>query len=87
MVEDMRESTARVFQAQVILLNLVTSLKYLGRISMPLDNAWLELVGNLHNVRKRWVRLLIILRREGANPRVSRMFFKAVVKAVLLFES
>ena len=31
------------------------------------------------------MRLSIILGREGAKPRVSGMFFKAVVQAVLIF--
>ena len=31
------------------------------------------------------MRFSIILRREGANPRVSGMFFKAVVQAIILF--
>ena len=43
-----------------------------------------EFVGNLRKERKIWARLSRILGREGANPRVSGMFFKAVVQAVLL---
>ena len=44
-------------------------------------------MGNVHNVRKRKVWLSIILGREGVKPRVSGMFFKAVVQAVLIFRS
>ena len=79
MADYLRASTARAFQAHGILLNLVTPLKYLGHIITSLDDDWLKLVGNLHNVRNRWVRLSIILQREGVNPRVSGMFFKSVV--------
>ena len=42
---------------------------------------------NLKNSRKSWAQLTRILGREGANLRVSGMFFKAVVQAVLLFGS
>ena len=51
------------------------------------DENCLELVGNLWKVRKIWVRMARILRQEGTSPRVFGMFFKAVVQAVLLFES
>ena len=83
----MRAITGRAFQAHIISPNLVNLLKYLNYIITSLDDAWPELVGNLNNVMKRWVWLLIILRREGVNPRVSGMFFKAVVQVVLLFGS
>ena len=63
------------------------SLKYLGHIVTSLDDTWPELVGNLHNVSKRWVRLLIILKMERANPRLSGMLFKSTVQSVLIFES
>ena len=43
------------------------------------------MVGNLRKAWKSWDRLLRILGREGASPRVSGMFFKAVVQAVLFF--
>ena len=84
MAEDMRAITARTFQAYVISLNSVISLKYLGHIMTALYDDWAELVRNLHNSRKSLVRLSIILRREEANPRVSGMFFKLVVQTVLL---
>ena len=46
---------------------------------------WPAVVGNLWRVRKSWGRLLRILSREGAYPKVSGYFFKAVTQAVLLF--
>ena len=45
---------------------------------------WTDLVRNLHNSRKSLARLSVILQMEGANPRVSGMFFKLVVQTVLL---
>ena len=41
-------------------------------------------VGNLYKARKIWACLLRIMGREGGNPRVSGMFSKAIVHAVLL---
>ena len=85
--EEMRESMVRSFQAYGRPLETVTSFKYLGRIMTASDNDWLAVVGNTRKNRKSWVCLTRILRREGAIPRVSGMFFKAVVQAVLLFGS
>ena len=49
------------------------------------DDDWLEVAGNLAKARKSWGRLQGILRREGATPRISGFFFKAMVQQVLLF--
>ena len=51
------------------------------------DADWMAVVGNLRKARNIWHRLERILGRKGATPRVPGMFFKAVVQAVLLFES
>ena len=51
------------------------------------DDNWLAVVGNLKKAWKRWDRLTSILGQEGANPRVSRIFGKAVVQAVLILGS
>ena len=49
------------------------------------EDDWLAVVGNLEKVRKSWGRLSQILIREGADPKVSGNFYKAVAQAVLLF--
>ena len=49
------------------------------------DDDWTAVAGNLLKVRKSWGRLSRILSREGADKRVSEIFFKAVVQAMLLF--
>ena len=49
------------------------------------DDDWLAVVGNLGKARKSWERLSWILIREGADPKVSGKFCKAVAQAVLLF--
>ena len=54
---------------------------------MAADDDWPAVVGNLKKARKSWACLTRSLRREGANPRVSGMVFKAVVQAVLIFGS
>ena len=63
---------------------MVNSFKYLGWVLTEVEYDWREVVGNLDMARKSWACLTSILGRDGANPRVSGMFFKAVVKAVLL---
>ena len=64
---------------------MVTSFKYLERVLTAVDDDCPSVVRNIWKAKKRWERLEWILGREGANPRVSGLFFKAVVKAVLLF--
>ena len=48
------------------------------------DN-WPAVAGNLIKDWKSWMRMKRILGREGADPRISGLFLKAVVQAVLLF--
>ena len=49
------------------------------------DDDWTLVVNNLSRARAVWKWMTRILSREGAEPRVSIFFFKAVVQAVLLF--
>ena len=51
------------------------------------NDDWPSVAGNLAKARKSWGRLQEILRREGATPRISGNFFKAVVQQVLLFRA
>ena len=46
------------------------------------DDDWPEVAGNLAKAQKSWGRLQRILSREGATPRISGSFFKAVVQQV-----
>ena len=73
----------RTFQAYVIPLYSVTLFKYLVRIMTESDYDWLAAVEKMQKARKCWVWLLGILVRERVNPRVLRVFFKAVVQALL----
>ena len=63
----------------------VETFKYLGRIFYKSDNGWPEICQNFRKACQVWSRMGKLLSREGAEPRVSTMFFWAVVQAVLLF--
>ena len=49
------------------------------------EDDWLEVVGNLGKARMSWGRLSQVMGQEGADLKVSRTFYTAVVQAVLLF--
>ena len=63
----------------------MTYFKYLDCISEASDDDWLGVVGNLQKKRKKWARMLMILRKQGGDSRISGTFFKAVVQVVLIF--
>ena len=63
---------------------MVTSFQYLAQVISATDNDWTEVVRNLSWERVVWNRMTRILSREGAEPRVSRLFFKALVQAVFI---
>ena len=42
---------------------------------------------NIMRARSVWGRLGTLLRREGADPKVSESFYRAVVQAILLYGS
>ena len=54
---------------------------------MDFENEWLEVVGNLRKVLKKWERMSRILVKEGEDARMPRTLSKAVLQAVLLFGS
>ena len=66
---------------------MVTYFKYLGQILTSSNDNFPEFMGNLQKAQKSWTRLSTILVREGGGPGVSRIFFKAVVQAVLVFRA
>ena len=83
----MQESVKRAFQEYSRPIKTVTSFKYLGRVLTMADGDWPAVVGTLRKARKSWERLARIMGREGSNPRVSGVFFEAVVQELLLFGS
>ena len=64
---------------------MVTSFKYLGWVILAADEDWPALVKNLAWTKTIWSRMLRILIREGAMPRLSGFFFKDVIQALLIF--
>ena len=82
---ELQEITEMAFEAYGKQLEAVPSFKYLGRIMTSGDDDWPAVAGKLAKARNSWGRLTRILSREGADKRISRKFFKSVVKQVLLF--
>ena len=82
---ELREISERAFEAYVEPLENVTVFRYLGQVLTEGDDDWLAVLGNLGKARNIWGRLSWILSREGADPKVSGHFCKAVPQAVLLF--
>ena len=66
---------------------MMTSFRYLGRVISATDNDWPEVVSNLFRSRAVCRRMVIILGRERALPRVSGLFFKSTVQVFLIFGS
>jgi hypothetical protein len=75
------------FSVDDVELECVSSFRYLGRPIAASDSDWPALFRNLARARQKWASISRILRREGANGRVSGMFYKAVVMSVLLYGS
>lgn len=82
-----RQASEVTFTACGVQLESVTSFKYLGRYLSNTDSDWPALYKNLGKARQKWARISIMLSREGASPRVSAMFYKAIVQSVLLYGS
>ena len=85
--EEARAVTSRAFSAYGRPVEMVPSLKYLGRVLSTADDDWLEVVQNLAKARTVWQRISRILSMEEARPWVSGFFFKAVVQLVLIFSA
>ena len=85
--EDIRRASEVVFTARGTPLESVQTFVYLGRPLSCFDNDWPALYRNVKKARQRWAMIAPVLAREGAKPRVSGMFYKAVVQSVLLFGS
>ena len=85
--EEEREVATRAFSAYGRPLEMVTSLKCLGRVILAMDNYCPEVVRNLARANKVWRRIFNIRSREGATPWVYGFFLKAVIQAVLFVAS
>ena len=81
----LREISERAFQAYEKSLEIVTFLKYLGRVLTAGYEDWPVVADNLRKAREIFIWMKRILIREGAYPKVSGLFFKAVVHTMLIF--
>jgi hypothetical protein len=66
-------------------LDRVEVFKYLGRLIAHDDVDSQAMRLNLRKARGCWARILCVLRAENASPRMSGMFYKVTVQAVLLY--
>ncbi len=73
------------FTADGDTLESVNTFRHLGRPLSVTDTDWPALYRNLAKTRARWAQISRLLAREGANPFVSAMFYKAVVLSTLLY--
>ena len=80
-----RENLERAFKAYREQIQNFLTFRYLGKVLTAGDDDWLAVVDNLGKSRKSWGQLYLILSQEGADPKVSRKFYKAVAQSVFLF--
>ena len=69
-----REKSERAFHAYGKPMEAVSEFRYLGRLLNTTDDDWTAVVGNIRKARVSWGCLAQVLGREGANPKVSRVF-------------
>ena len=81
----MRVISERAFHAYGEQMRAVTEFRYLGKVLTNTEDDWPALAGNIRKARVSWGRLVRVLGREGADPKVSRSFYTAVTQQVLLF--
>ena len=65
-------------------MEAVSEFRYLGRLLTATDDDWTQVTGNIQKAQVIWGRLVRVLGREGADPKVSRGFYTAVTQQVLL---
>ena len=75
----------REFHAYGKPMEAVSEFRYLGRLLTTTDDDWPEVAGNIRKARVSWGRLVGVIGREGADPKLSRSFYTAVTQQVLLF--
>ena len=61
--------------------------QYLGRPLDQTDDNWPVAQRKTMSTRSLWRRLGTLLQREGADPKVSASFYRAVVHVILLYGS
>jgi len=84
-IQEARRAREVIFTIGGVPLESVSTFQYLGRPLSFTDDDWPALHRNLTRARQRWGAIRQVLAREDTNPRVSAMFYKAVVQVVLLY--
>lgn len=80
-------ATRQTFHLQDRQIEMVQNFRYLGRLVTTNDDDWAAMTWNLGKARQRWSMTSRVLSREGASPRISAMFYKAIIQTVLLYGS
>ena len=84
-IAEARRAREVVFSIRGVPLDAVDIFNDLGRPLLSVDDDWPAFHRNLTKARQKWGMIRRILAREGADPKVSGMFYKAVVQVVLLY--
>ena len=79
-VEESREDTETVFRAYGCSITNVSAFKFLGHVLTATENYWPMVVYNLRKARKKWARISIIIRREGANAWMDGDFLRRLCR-------
>jgi hypothetical protein len=82
--EDIRKAREVFFSVRGVPLESVSKFIYLCRQLSLTDDDWPDVVKNLAKSRRRWATIYRVSIRDGATPRISAMFYKAVVQSVML---
>ena len=67
--DEKQEGDAISFKAYSYPLEMVNSLRYLGKALTATKNDWPEVVGNLRRARQTWAQISRVLGREGVDAR------------------
>ena len=79
------ETTDQVFMEQGVHLDMEDIFKYIGRFFPNNNDDWPSVHTNLCKDQNIWARISWIMARDSVTPRVLGMFYKAVVKSIILF--
>ena len=76
-----------LFYIEGEVLKKVESFRYLGRILAQDDENVRAVQNQIKKARGTWARVGQVLQADNTPPKVSAMFYKAVVQSVLLYSS
>ena len=74
----------RAFHAYGKPIEAVSEFRYLRRLLTATGDDWPAVAGNIRKARVSWGRLVRVMGRKRADPKVSRIFYTAVTQQVLL---